>query len=553
MEGPNFPGPQVMSLNEFYVEPSLVVPVCCCEEETVVSLEKGILIGDLKVTAGLFRSSLFWALPLLWIEEELQMAWSLLVQRIMALTGDQLLIATQSHDALQHKCHEGKCSVNTSLSEKFIRHIAQFSENNSSKVLHYLEKIIEYSGKFIKIKDNPFADWVFKLQKLGWKQVNVSATEWMLPHQSKVITDSNTSVISRHVSPPHVGSDKKQYNISLNQNRICSKQLGIKNCRLSYELYKHTCGKIDHAEVEGREPQDEVPCLRPLHDVLLVVAFNNPHYEALPYVELLYRPWFPNILYCGPSVPDEELLPGLSIYAYHFVSFNGTPTGHPPGSFNYECLILAAEKFDTKGYLLIGDDVLLNVSRLVDLERRQLWFLPKQDVYVSRVSDMARCFMGACDNGRHLIKNSYESEMKSLLRHLHDNPTASPVLRHCHQVLQLLGNQSFYSSYGDIVYIPSRLMGNFTQLAKTFRAHRVFLEAALPNIVRCLEPPSAVLDLTGLAVWDNTRNQPWKHIHKMQKQQLTFLHPTKWGFLPKNHTELVKFYCSNVQSPTCKS
>ena len=74
-------------------------------------------------------------------------------------------------------------------------------------------------------------------------------------------------------------------------------------------------------------------------------------------------------------------------------------------------------------------------------------------------------------------------------------------------------------------------MDQFTTLAELFLRQRVFLEVAVPTILLCMEPYKNIIHLPGLAIWDETRNQPWKYLPQLEERDLVFLHPTKWGLL----------------------
>ena len=68
-----------------------------------------------------------------------------------------------------------------------------------------------------------------------------------------------------------------------------------------YTVVNETCGKfeINHTRIAV----SDLTHPKVVHlDKYLVVDFNFIHYESVPFIEALYRPSFPNILYC-PNVP----------------------------------------------------------------------------------------------------------------------------------------------------------------------------------------------------------------------------------------------------------
>ncbi|KAK2191655.1 hypothetical protein NP493_48g03020 [Ridgeia piscesae] len=69
------------------------------------------------------------------------------------------------------------------------------------------------------------------------------------------------------------------------------------------------------------------------------------------------------------------------------------------------------------------------------------------------------------------------------------------------------------SGISDIYYIPSKLSREFLELVDVFLRHRVFLEIAVPTIIRCLVEPTDVVKIRGVAVNDvAVRKHPWMYI-----------------------------------------
>ena len=131
------------------------------------------------------------------------------------------------------------------------------------------------------------------------------------------------------------------------------------------------------------------------------MIFKNPCYSAIPYLEVLYRPLYPNIVYCGPGYPDVEETPELKPFQYNFVSYGSTPTGHPrQGALTYECVNLSLS-FDlpVEGYLMIQDDILLAPHQLERLRPSMTWFFPPTD-WTYNIIDfehMTKCKRGNCN------------------------------------------------------------------------------------------------------------------------------------------------------------
>lgn len=105
--------------------------------------------------------------------------------------------------------------------------------------------------------------------------------------------------------------------------------------------------------------------------MLLIVIFNNAIYSAVLYIELLFRVFWPNILYCGPETMTSSA-------RVSFASFGANLPGHRPGSFNYRCVAHAYSMYPYMpgGYFITSDDILLVPHLLSRLPVDSVWFVP---------------------------------------------------------------------------------------------------------------------------------------------------------------------------------
>ncbi|PVD31988.1 hypothetical protein C0Q70_07414 [Pomacea canaliculata] len=98
-------------------------------------------------------------------------------------------------------------------------------------------------------------------------------------------------------------------------------------------------------------------------DILLIVDFNSPNlYRVIPYLELLYRRHFADILYCGddPETLKDIIVQKNITFPVYFLYIPDYAW-----QMKYRCLEYAMKMCgDYKGYLLIGDDTLVNVKTL---------------------------------------------------------------------------------------------------------------------------------------------------------------------------------------------
>ena len=127
-----------------------------------------------------------------------------------------------------------------------------------------------------------------------------------------------------------------------------------------------------------------------LKDILLIVAFNREHYEAIPYIELLYRSFFPNMVYCGPK--PLNITSWTADYNISFITYKDMPKAKRPGSLNYICMANAMIKHPHyTGYLLFGDDVMLIPHRFPKFSPDKIWYWPHNKIRQVDIRTVKEC------------------------------------------------------------------------------------------------------------------------------------------------------------------
>ena len=137
--------------------------------------------------------------------------------------------------------------------------------------------------------------------------------------------------------------------------------------------------------------------------MLMLVLFNHPHAETIPFVEMLYRPHFPHIVYCLPdqvkekgkmvknadgegelpvfekpnadSMPLFRLMNATFLMDVEIVTYPQAFMNRMAGENNYKCFVEVARRLitadnatrnqlklhDIDGILVTADDLLLHV------------------------------------------------------------------------------------------------------------------------------------------------------------------------------------------------
>ncbi|ELU17568.1 hypothetical protein CAPTEDRAFT_210933, partial [Capitella teleta] len=451
-----------------------------------------------------FLYDAFWALPFqfeLSIWDNLQ--WSFILQRLIGLTGsnnktNSVLVHIQDvQDELPPAIAIKTESVRVKLLE-FQCNVDSFVDC-ASNLLSDLsnEKFIEKSTV------ESFLNWLKMLQRIGYRFPSII-------HQGLSSSmDCSEETIEFHPINFSTAMITKPY--------LPKPMFPVANLDFISQLYHSTCDSVKMPFVNN------IDFARPLvqySEILLLVIFNGPVYAALPYVEALYRSFFPNIVYCGPGHPNYNILQNLKQLKISFISYHKSPKGHVEGAFNYECLSIAIKmNYNVQGYLTIADDMVLFPSSIKNHTNHfdSVWFLPK--------------------GKSELLKSpGYGSAVAEY--------ATSPQI----SGLKFLNGAERRPNGGnaDVFYIPKRLASPFSQLADIFFDFQVFLEIAVPTIIQCLEFPDEFQTLKGLGLWKQDRTSPWIYFTPQDMVGMNFMHPTKWkslSFGAKNNTE---FYCNKI-------
>lgn len=105
-------------------------------------------------------------------------------------------------------------------------------------------------------------------------------------------------------------------------------------------------------------------------NVLLIAQFNFPDfYDQVPLLDMMYRDYFPNIMYCGDDITKFRTATKSSNLTLTFVE-----TATNKGFNNFECVINAVYmRYKVDGYLLVSDDALLKPWKVMDMPVQKNW------------------------------------------------------------------------------------------------------------------------------------------------------------------------------------
>jgi hypothetical protein len=310
--------------------------------------------------------------------------------------------------------------------------------------------------------------------------------------------------------------------------------------------------KVWRAEDQGYQNQEQITAIyqrvcpsqgldiaRPwiqFHSIVLVILMNWPMFSVIPLVELIYRPFFPTIVYC---VPQGKIPDGLKDWKLTFVNY----TSEGQGYNNYICIDEVHNlKLDAKGYFFIADDLLVrpSVVKNFSLDIPSMHFGKRFcDMSDQKSACNSWVWFGQSKLKKHNLEQNLQRE-KNITKDLYT------TCKTWHKNISQLDNP-LIQGWGDIYFIPASFMESAARLARLYHRSRVFLEVAVIEMVTCLSQPALPYDIPGFASWDyGNRDQFWQNIPRVTSGKSAFLHPVKLSFVLKNETQAVNSICQDI-------
>lgn len=252
-------------------------------------------------------------------------------------------------------------------------------------------------------------------------------------------------------------------------------------------------------------------------DILLVIAFVDLLYDSIPYLEKLYRHHFPNIMYCGPGESLDKR------------EYNIVVVDMLHGVTVYECLSTAMRTHPGfTGYLFMRNDVLLNFRKIASFNKSRLWesseqlgsqvmFQQPRETWIWWYTPWG---LKACEQAYKDI--IYLSDVYK--RAIIDNKEQESSWDVENSLNALLWNghgvNMCYRSFSNPFYIPSVHAAAFEKLTDVFQKQQVYIEIAVPTIIRMLDLSEKAEQLSGINLGSlygeerakNDDNLFWRHL-----------------------------------------
>ncbi|XP_050409444.2 uncharacterized protein LOC126824289 [Patella vulgata] len=271
-------------------------------------------------------------------------------------------------------------------------------------------------------------------------------------------------------------------------------------------------------------------------NILLIILFNYPHYGAVPYLEKLYKVHFKNILYCGDNIRAfEQVAQTLYPRRLSFIEIYSNKGYNGMRCMNYAMKM----KFNVDGYLMTGDDAIINPWSLKSLPLTEIWGANRElRTLAMKISDCRFCNWWWGQYGRERFIRSLK-EMEGLSKKNSDAKKTINLF-----LSQLKNNtrtkEAAFKGMSDVYYIPRRHKDKFIFISDIFCKHEFFLELAFPTLTAGLEPVRKIYKLSGRYIWGPTRDK-YQGLYSSKKN---YYHPIKIEKEVKANSSLIfQFFC----------
>lgn len=492
---------------------NVIVPNVCLEGAPPVVMKRSVDPLPLDLNNALYKKEMFWALPIMPFTNDGERAiWAYFVQACLAEIGHHIQLNTVAERRVIANANSNLIDHADAVS---IRKIIKASN------LKTLGLVDTYRVILAKMIVNKFVS-LEKVKEL---------TSWM-NLSSKMVGNIDRWHNAQPMTCPH----SLMYRPWLRQNEETDAEPlssdRIQNINIVRNTYNKFCSNNKmHGYEIGKETTRQFP------KIALVVVYDGPQDDIIPFVETLYRPHFPIIVHCSPRISERMSRHRFGQFSkrgwkYIFVEYKYN------GSLSYECVRLVTQlRLPVDGYLFIANDVIFSPHDIPKFSTNTPWISePSGQCPTKKVG-------GHCE--RWIPGRENTERMKRVYEFFNDN--ASPITYACSKTLEKITGKPnwFINGRSDVYYLPVSLALAMDAFLEVYIANRIDVEIAIPNLVHCLWN-GQIQKLRGLDVSDKLREHFNVSFDKMKSQNYTFLHPAKWRYVGNRLSHNLKVYCNEV-------
>jgi len=227
-------------------------------------------------------------------------------------------------------------------------------------------------------------------------------------------------------------------------------------------------------------------------DVLLVVHYNHPYYQSIPFIKEIYSSIFPNIVFYGEHAHPEVHVVSTYI-GYTFSRVVSDVFDRFPG---YE------------GYIFLQDDCLMNFWNYSRLDTDKIWFrcnCSNQFIHadINDPSTHGWWFASSCGM----------EQVKPALKQITHEEAAQLEKNH--------GRNQVVGQMCDMFYIPGKFSEQAGTLSRVFS--NVFCEIAIPTLLSCID------DIDNWEVLNSLWAPQCETVFNGYSPQYDWVHPLKFS------------------------
>ena len=291
-------------------------------------------------------------------------------------------------------------------------------------------------------------------------------------------------------------------------------------------------------------PKSPSAWLKPvIEDIMLVVILNyETLFKVIPMVEYIHRPSFKYIAYCGPELDKFiEFTDSLGLTYLTYIEAINVTWHHI-----YTCVGNAMKLgVNVRGYLHIGDDVLVNTWNIHALDRDRAW-MPGGYTQINLNKKEDGWYHWQKPWGRTAVMNVFQ-DLRNLSMLSSEETAVNSTKKRLSKFAKFFLNNYNYNMKSNLIlkraidffYMPSVFKDYYLLAMQLFLKHDCIVELAVPTIHLGLTHRTKTVYCESVSLWGEDRNNPWD---KYSPKGLVFLHP----FKTSGHFEVAKgrqFFC----------
>ena len=281
-------------------------------------------------------------------------------------------------------------------------------------------------------------------------------------------------------------------------------------------------------------------------NIILIVTFNfEPNEVNIKLIKNTYEVHFRNIIFCGRNI-TKLLNNEKNKDSKRFDSFTLVDAELNDGFHHYHCMAKAYElNFNTAGYLLMSDDVLLKYWKLMPLDVNKIWYYDQ--IICNRVLNINAHLVNCQQKHAHMCMiaaynffNHIESIRNGTLKESDENlGIINEFLINLNKHADVKANATkFCFLASDIFYLPRAKLKAYHYLSGLLTKFNVVLELAVPTMLAGLDTDKSIEIIGGLYYWMGVLFDfaNYKHMN-------FFAHPAKLSYYKSSKAGYD--YCSN--------